>query len=73
MLCGGECVSRGGVCILRESVYVERSVYVEGECVCRGGVYVKGECVSRGSVYVKGECVCCEEGSVYVVWSVVCM
>ena len=25
MLCGGECVCRGGV-------------YVEGECVCRGGV-----------------------------------
>ena len=27
MLCGGECVC-----------CVERSVYVEGECVCRGGV-----------------------------------
>ena len=44
------------------------SVYVEGECVCRGGV-----CMSKGSVYVKGECVCCEEGSVYVVWRGVCM
>ena len=28
-------------------------MYVEGECVCRGGV-----CMSRGSVYVEGECVC---------------
>ena len=33
-------------------MYVERSVYFEGECVCRGGV-----CMSRGSVYVEWECV----------------
>ena len=42
-------------------MYVERSVYVEGECVCceegsiccvEGSVYVEGECICRGGVYM---------------------
>ena len=39
---------------------VKRGVYVEGECVCRGGVYVvkRGVYVVWRGVYVEGECVC---------------